>query len=200
MVRNGEGGMSSTNLVDNYSEKEGQVNGVEFYWTGHPFVDAGLAAILLIVRKNQPEELTKKDIEKAIEFASELYATKEWSSGYIHGMVFPNNGILMANPSMSKNRTPEKIAERLKILYKNIPSTNENHENRCIICGRQKSAYEISQLSKDVLKSGIIRSVFSLLGTGDVNNFFPSANMKGVDVCAHCLFLTQFMPLASYRL
>lgn len=174
---------------------------LEFYWTGHPFVDAGLAAILLITGKNKPEQLTEKDIEKAIEFASELYATKEWSSSYLHGMIFPNNGILMANPSMSKGRSPEKIAKKLKILYKNILSTiNGSYESKCIICGRQKSAYEIPQLSKEVLKSGIIRSVFSLLGTGDVNNFFPSANMKGADVCTHCLFLIQFMPLASYRL
>jgi len=174
---------------------------VTFYWTGHPFVDAGLAAILLIAGKNKPEELNEKDIERAIDFASKLYATEEWSSGYIHGRIFPNNGILMANPRMSKSRSPEKIAERLRILYENIsPTMTEDHESRCIICGRQKSAYKIPQLSKDLIRSGIIRSVFTLLGTGDINNFFPSANMKGVDVCTHCLFLIQFMPLVSYRL
>jgi len=192
--------MSGKILIEKHSEKEESINGSELYWTGHPFVDAGLAAILLIAGKNNPSELTEKDVEKAIEFASELYATKEWSSGYIHGMIFPNNGILMANPSMSKSRSPEKIAERLRILYKNISGISEGNENRCIICGRQKSAYDFPQLSEDVVKSGIVRSVFSLLGTGDVNNFFPSANIKGADVCPHCLFLTQFMPLASYRL
>jgi len=112
--------MSGKILIEKHSEKEESINGSELYWTGHPFVDAGLAAILLIAGKNNPSELTEKDVEKAIEFASELYATKEWSSGYIHGMIFPNNGILMANPSMSKSRSPEKIAERLRILYKNI--------------------------------------------------------------------------------
>ena len=193
--------MSSSNLIEDYSEKEERVNAVKFYWTGHPFVDAGLVAILLIARKNKPEELTEGDIENAIEFASELYATKEWSSGYLHGMIFPNNGILMANPSMGGSRSPEKIAERLEKLYKNISSTmSKDYESRCIICGRQKSACEIPQLSNDVIKSGIIRSVFSLLGTGDVNNFFPSANIKGADVCAHCLFLIEFMPLESYNL
>ena len=47
----------------------------KFYWTGHPFVDAGLTAILLLSNKNRPEELTAEDIRNAINFASELYAT-----------------------------------------------------------------------------------------------------------------------------
>jgi len=190
--------MNSRNLIEKRSGKEESINGSKLYWTGHPFVDAGLAAILLIAGKNNPDELTEKDVEKAIEFASELYATEE-SSKYIHGMIFPNNGILMANPSMNKSRSPEKIAERLRTLYNSISLSMNEDEKRCIICGRQKPAYEFPQLSK-VVRSGIFRSIFSLLGTGDVSNFFPSANIKGADVCPHCLFLAQFMPLASYRL
>jgi len=52
-----------------------------FQWTGHPFVDAGLVALLLISKKDSPEELTEEDVKKAVDFVSELYARKEWSSG-----------------------------------------------------------------------------------------------------------------------
>lgn len=160
-----------------------------FYWTGHPFVDAGLAAILLIARKNKPEELTKKDIEKAIEFASKLYATKEWSSSYFHGMVFPNSGIVMANPSMTNKRSPEAIAENLWNILKEFKADDKGSP-KCVLCGR-RSVYT---------KKEVYLSVFPLLGTGGVPNFFHSANPSGADICAHCVFLTQFMPLASYRL
>ncbi|MBC7114899.1 MAG: type I-B CRISPR-associated protein Cas8b1/Cst1 [Archaeoglobi archaeon] len=177
--------VSSENTI---IEKETR-NGFEFYWTGHPFVDAGLTAILLIAGKNKPEELTRKDVERAIEFASELYATKDWSSSYLHGMIFPNSGIVMSNPSMSKKRSPEAIAQNLwGILEKaNITDTDSP---TCIICGR-KPAYTDKE---------VYLSVFPLLGTGGVTNYFHSANPKGVDICAHCIFLAQFLPLASYRL
>ena len=71
-----------------------------FYWTGHPFVDAGLAALLILSEKEKPEDLEDKDVENAINFAAELYSKKEWSSNYLHGMIFPNSGILMANPGI----------------------------------------------------------------------------------------------------
>ncbi|AEA46792.1 type I-B CRISPR-associated protein Cas8b1/Cst1 [Archaeoglobus veneficus] len=181
--------MSSSNLVEDHTEEEKQVDGIEFYWTGHPFVDAGLAAILLIAGKNKPEELNEKDIEKAIDFASKLYATKEWSSSYLHGMIFPNSGILMANPSMTKKRSPEAIAENLWSILEEF-KVNNRDSPKCVLCGR-RPAYT---------KKEVYLSVFPLLGTGGVPNFFHSANTRGADICAHCIFLTQFMPLASYRL
>ncbi len=162
----------------------------EFYWTGHPFVDAGLVTLLLIANKNKPEDLTKEDIEKAIYFASELYSKKEWAS-YLHGKIFPNNGIIMSNPGMFKKRTSENIAKNLMDLYESIPKVLEpsSKEKRCVICGRRKP-YE-----KD-----IYRSDFPLLGTGGMLNFFHSANPKGEVICAYCLFLVQFMPLVAYNL
>ena len=164
-----------------------------FYWTGHPFVDAGLAAVLLISNKTKPEELTGEDIKNVIKFASNLYAKKEWASKYLHGMIFPNSGILMANPSMSKKRSPESIAKNLFDLYNSIPKIldMDSLEERCVICGRRKPAHD---------KYNLFMSVFPLLGTGGVPNFFHSANSKGVDICAYCLFLVQFMPIASYIL
>jgi CRISPR-associated protein Cst1 len=183
--------------LDRYMNQSGVENHTKdndkskFYWTGHPFVDAGLVAILLIANKTKPEELTKEDVEKAIEFASKLYAKKEWATSYLHGKIFPNNGIIMSNPGMSKKRTPENIAKNLMELYNNISDVLDfsSKEKRCIICGRRKP-YE-----KD-----IYRSDFPLLGTGGMLNFFHSANPKGEDICAYCLFLVQFMPLVAYNL
>ena len=160
-----------------------------FYWTGHPFVDAGLVAILLIAQKNNPEELDRKDIEKAIDFASEIYYMGEWSLSYLHGMIFPNSGILMSNPSMSKKRSPEAIAESLQSILEEF-EVQDKDSPICILCGR-RTAYT---------KKEVYLSVFPLLGTGGVPNFFHFANLKGADICAHCVFLTQFMPLVSYRL
>ncbi|MEM4278841.1 MAG: type I-B CRISPR-associated protein Cas8b1/Cst1 [Archaeoglobaceae archaeon] len=157
-------------------------------WTGHPFVDAGLAAVLLLANKSDATDLTEKDVESAIDFVSKLYARDEWNSKIIHGMIFPNNGILMANPAMKKRRTSENIAKNLNELFSEIKNSSGGFN--CVICG-ERPAYD---------KKEVYRAVFPLLGSGDVTNYFHSGNPKGADICAHCLFLAQFMPIACYRL
>ncbi|ANF23048.1 type I-B CRISPR-associated protein Cas8b1/Cst1 [Thermococcus piezophilus] len=156
-----------------------------FTWTGHPFTDAGLAAILLISGKERPEDLTEKDVTKAIEFASKLYARKEWSSGYIHAMMLPNSGILMANPSMAKKRTPTAIAENLLSL---LHEPEDPNAPICEICGKRHARTK-----------PVYRSDFPLVGTGGIPNYFPSGK-DGANICSHCLFLTQFLPIVAYRL
>lgn len=172
-------------------------------WTGHPFVDAGLVAILLIANKNKPEELTKEDIGKAIDFAAALYAKDEWVK-YLTRIFRNNNPILMINPSMRKNMTKEKLQASLKKLFELIPSSEEEGA-KCQICGRRRKidGLELRKAihSKDKAKpKEISGDVFPLLGTGEVRNFFPAANPLGADICAHCLFLVQLMPLASYAI
>ncbi|MFA4646519.1 type I-B CRISPR-associated protein Cas8b1/Cst1 [Pyrococcus kukulkanii] len=256
-----------------------------FEWTGHPFVDAGLTAILLLSKKSKPQDLTWDDIEKAVEFVSDLYARKEWRIDYLHGMVMPNNGIIMANPGalnpiksaikraaeqekkkINTNRqtnttenlkipasqhalkvlssyiskkfdqklaqdlvsylkslsiedlgNPKKEEDLIKKLYRLIvdqefiaraikrkirvnleellqdtkrKNGQQNGEGTCVICGK-RPAYD---------KKERYRSIFPLLGTGDVPNYFPSGNRRGEYICSHCLFLAQFMPLIAYRM
>jgi len=159
-----------------------------FHWTGHPFTDAGLVALLLLSGKEKPEELTEEDVEKAVEFASQLYARKEWSSGYIHAMMLPNSGILMANPSMSKKRTPEAIKANLLALLSEPEDPEDPNAPTCEICGRRHARLK-----------PVYRSDFPLVGTGGVPNYFPSGK-DGANICSHCLFLSQMMPLIAYRL
>lgn len=238
-----------------------------FTWTGHPFVDAGLVALLLLSGKEKPEELTEEDVENAIKFASELYAKNEWSTSYIHAMIMPNNGIILANPGTTapisnaikkavkkdngipsnpetlhelnmkiQEKFDEQLAEDIvgfikslgKIDYKTLdelakkivslvlkqpfvtaalkrriqrnlwelfgeiktPNIKDAQESICAICGRHPV----------YTKKERYRSVFPLLGTGDVPNYFPLGNTMGEYICAHCLFLAQMMPLIAYRL
>ncbi len=156
-----------------------------FTWTGHPFTDAGLVALLLLSGKERPDELTGEDIDRTIDFASKLYARKEWSSGYIHAMMLPNSGILMANPSMSKKRTPEAVKTN---LFAMLSEEEDPNAPVCEICGRRHAR-----------PKPVYRSDFPLVGTGGVPNYFPSGK-DGANICSHCLFLAQVMPLVAYRL
>ncbi|CAD5243839.1 type I-B CRISPR-associated protein Cas8b1/Cst1 [Thermococcus camini] len=246
------------------NESNGKVS--LFNWTGHPFVDAGLAALLLLRKKRLPEELTEEDVKDAIDFVSKLYARKEWSLGYIHAMIMPNNGIVLANPGTTapisntlkkaikkekeipstaktleevKTKLAEKFdeqlgedivwfirsthfeADTLEELTKKVISSvlsqefvvqalerriqrnlwelfeeaqqdsnsTSFSEPICVICGKHR-AYS---------KKERYRSVFPLLGTGDVPNYFPAGNPMGEYICSHCLFLVQFLPLVAYK-
>ena len=242
-----------------------------FYWTGHPFVDAGLAALLILSRKNKPEDLNDKDVKNAIRFTAELYSQKDWSSKYLHGMIFPNSGILMVNPGirglLSKSvknilekeksinisnesllelknklcrnfdevlaenvvnylhnirkqdnlktlddkqikeiasnllnqkfvddaiaRKIEKALDKLYTKLKQQSTHNRSNNAFCVICGKNPPYNTQTQ---------IYMSSFPLLGSGKKTNYFHSGNLNGTDICVHCLFLTQFMPLASYRI
>ncbi|WP_297466879.1 type I-B CRISPR-associated protein Cas8b1/Cst1 [Thermococcus sp.] len=178
-------GQRQNNSSSGETSKERDKSTSLFHWTGHPFVDAGLVALLLLSDKEKPEELTGEDVEKAVEFASQLYARKEWSSGYIHAMMLPNSGILMANPSMSKKRTPKAIKENLLAL---LSEPEDPNAPTCEICGRRHARLK-----------PVYRSDFPLVGTGGVPNYFPSGK-DGANICSHCLFLAQMMPLIAYRL
>ena len=243
---------------------------VRFYWTGHPFVDAGLTAVLVLSGKEKPEDLDEDDIKNVIEFTASLYSQKSWRSNYIHGMIFPNSGILAANPGINgiiskniknilrkektlyisnesmlelkeslKRNFDEKLANEViiylnnikKNFYKETLSDDEikkvvreimsqkfvdyaikrkierellklygelkkqiNHSNIsegiCMVCGKAPPHHEVP----------IYMSSFPLLGSGKKANYFHSGNLNGADICSHCLFFTQFMPLASYRI
>jgi len=65
-----------------------------------------------------------------------------------------------------------------------------NEDVICAICGRNNAYTERE----------VYRAAFPLLGTGKMLNFFHAADQQGVDICAHCIFLAQFMPLSAYRL
>ncbi len=176
-----------------------------FEWTGHPFTDAGLSALLLLSGKSRPEELAEKDVEIAVEFASKLYLMEGWST-LLARIYRNNNPILMVNPSMRKSATQEKLKESLRILF-NLAQQNlqEPRSPTCQICGKRRivSGLElraaIHSKEKDRPKE-ITGDVFPLLGTGDLRNYFPHGQESGADVCACCLFLAQFIPIGSYVL
>lgn len=163
-------------------------------WTGHPFVDAGLAAILLLSDKKDPSELTEENIHGVIEKASRIYEKDEFLSA-IHGNVLPNNRILMASPSLKGKASAENISRNLQELFHHVKNSHQYKQDpKCIVCGK-RTAYYVYAAKKD---EGVFRNYFTFLGSGNVTNFFPSGNSRGADICAHCIFLVHFMPLVCY--
>ncbi|EHR79718.1 CRISPR-associated protein Cst1 [Thermococcus litoralis DSM 5473] len=174
-----------------------------FTWTGHPFTDAGLVALLLLSGKEKPEELTEEDVKRAVKFVAKLYSQEGWAQ-LLARIYRNNNPILMINPSMRKYATPDKLEFSLWGLYQLILSTRKHKDRKvCQICGRYPvvSGLELRSIINTKERERpkeITGDIFPLLGTGDLRNYFPHGNEMGADICAHCLFLAQLSSVGSY--
>src|SRR6266568_2978243 len=58
-------------------------------YTGHPFIDVGVAAITAYVQKRRPEEVTPEDLEKVVKYIEQNYVRPPLR-GYLT-MAFTSN-------------------------------------------------------------------------------------------------------------
>lgn len=149
-----------------------------FHLTGTPFVDAGIAALCVLSGKKTPEKLTFDDLVSSSEKLTEIYLSEKW--GKTLYSIFPNS--ILTNPSSrKKGNIRQKYLDFLKELVSSI-GIDEKVENVCVSCG----SYHV--------RKPRMRMDIPLLGSGDMLNFFPSAQI-GADYCSACTLAVQFFPL-----
>jgi len=148
-----------------------------FTWTGNPWVDAGVSAMLGWTKKKKPEDLTLKDAEKMADELLHLYLTDAWRKTLFS--VFPNNPV--TNPSVRNKRS--KLKELVGELLAGFePMGNAGN---CIACG-----------SRNCIQQRTRRDI-PLTGYGG-SHFFPYKT-DGADYCNVCSFAVQCAPLVLYR-
>lgn len=149
-----------------------------FTYTGNPFVDAGITAMLVWFGKDKPEEIEKEDLEKLIDEITDLYIKEGWNK--IMYSIFPNSKL--TNPSV-KDKKGEYGKFLNELLSEITPlSTGGN----CIACGRRN------------FKRHFTKTQVPLTGTSDFVNFF-SYGSEGADYCSACALAIQFSPLIFYK-
>jgi CRISPR-associated protein Cst1 len=171
-------------------------------WTGHPFVDAGLAAIAAVVGVRRLEDLTAAELEKAAEDLERILLSdqalgigvgKSFAKGAL-SQLFPNSELV--NPSNWKGQTPEEKAGNVRQKFKqSLQQDLERAKNclthsgdvTCSVCGRQvpESATTFVRKDRMPLLAGIV-------------NFY-SAFAYGVQVCGLCAFAVRFLPMSVMR-
>ena len=105
-------------------------------WTGHPFVDAGVAGLTVFAEKRDPAEVTEDDLSKFAKWAESSYFSKEMS-GWI-ASVFTSNFV---NYSFS----PEKRKEVLKGILESYKEES-NLTEKCTFFNRPASFYAARDL------------------------------------------------------
>ena len=160
-------------------------------YTGHPFVDVGIATIAAFCGKRDPTELTAADFQTVADYIMHQYVRQPLKSFLT--VAFPNSGF--TQPAFDKS--PEKrieYAQRVLYSYRNsTPLLDE----RCVFTG--EPAAGIAFGDKEGLPPGrAFRQHMPLLTGEGVINFHPDGN-AGLPVSGGAILAIQALPLGCAK-
>ncbi len=168
------------------------------HWTGQPFVDAGLAALLACTRVQRLGDLTVADLEEACyelegillsDAALGVGLEKSFAQGVL-SQVFPNSELVNTSnwkKGLEGVRQKYRRALRADLERAKRAMTGSPPDRVCIVCGEIRPADSFIALRRDH---------FPLL-SGAVN-FYPGLTY-GVELCGVCKLALRFVPLSVFR-
>jgi len=180
---------------------------VNIHWTGHPFVDAGLAAMAAAVQVSSLDDFTADTLELAVKELKRILLSDQALGIGVEGafvrkalsQIFPNSELI--NPAnWKKGGTYEEKAQMVREKFSNELEMELDHAKQCLknynssngydicnICGerRPKSSFFLRRKDKMPLLEGIV-------------NYYPAFSF-GVRICGLCALATRFFPLSVMR-
>jgi CRISPR-associated protein Cst1 len=152
-----------------------------YTYTGNPFVDAGIAAMLAWSEKTRPEELSLEDLTALKAALLNLYMTPAWAKAMFSVFVnYPIN-----NPSFrGEARRREALEKFLDELFRGVQPLLSD-QGDCMACGRRS------------VRKPKNRQHVPMTGSGGLRNYFSHA-AEGADYCDTCAFAIQYVPLTLF--
>ena len=172
-------------------------------WTGHPFVDAGLAAIAAVAKVQDLAQLTPKRLEQAAKELKRVLLSdqslgvgveKSFAKGVL-SQLFPNSELV--NPSYWKGQTLQQKLQRVRQEYEQGIELDLQRAKKCLeaeghtvcaICGNRCPVEAMLVVRKD--------KVPLLIG---IVNFYPALS-AGLSICGLCAFALRFLPMAVLQI
>ncbi len=160
-------------------------------YTGHPFLDVGIATITAFVGKRDPRDLTEADLEAIAEYMRKNYVVDPLKSFLT--VAFPNSGFTQP----AYNKQPEKrqlYAERVLGAFR---SDAPRLRVPGILTGKPATALPLDV--KGTLPPGrTFRQHIPLLTGEAVINFFPYGD-AGLPISGEALLALQALPLGCAK-
>jgi len=154
-----------------------------FEYTGNPFVDAGISALMVWCEKKNPQELSEEDVKKALPEIATLFSQEAWVKTFYTTF---SNGVMVQPANKGKER--DKWLEFMSELVKELQPLG--FQGSCVACGRRNSV----RIKKE--KRGLLRSEVPM--TSGSLNYYSYAS-SGADYCGVCAIAIQVSPLVLYR-
>ncbi len=160
-------------------------------YTGHPFVDIGIAALTAFADKRDPTQLTEADLEAAVDYITREYTRQPLKSFLT--VAFPNSGF--TQPAFEK--TPERRLDYAQRVLHSYPDNGQTLEETCVFTG--EPAVAVAFGDKESLPLGRAFRQHIPLTTGeDVINFHPYGD-AGLPVSGKAILAIQAFPLGCAK-
>jgi CRISPR-associated protein Cst1 len=160
-------------------------------YTGHPFVDVGLATIAAFNSKRKPEELSDQDLNQVSDYITREYVRQPLRSFLT--VVFPNSGF--TQPAFFN--APERQLDYADRVLRSYSSEMAVLDERCVFTG--DPAVAVAFGDKEGLPLGRAFRQHVPLTTGeDVVNFHPYGD-SGLPVSGKAMLAIQAFPLGCAK-
>ena len=172
------------------------------HYTGHPFIDVGIAAITAFVGKRHPEEVTSDDLAKVVKYIEQNYVRPPLR-GYLT-MAFTSNAWFIQdafNPEkagLSEEERAKRRATRDDWAYRHLrqwQSQAASQDELCVFTGQPAID---TTLSGKLPFSRAGRAQIPLLQGDDAINFFTNGD-AGLPVSGLALLALQFFPMGCAK-
>ncbi|MBW2306945.1 MAG: type I-B CRISPR-associated protein Cas8b1/Cst1 [Deltaproteobacteria bacterium] len=158
-------------------------------YTGHPFVDVGVATITAFAGKHDPTHLTDADIKMVVDYITREYVRQPLKSFLT--VAFPNSGF--TNPAFDKK--PESKLEYARRVLRSVDAPKSNE--LCVFTG-DPAVNVVFKEKEDIPPGHAFRQHIPLLTGENVINFFPYGN-SGLPVSGKSLLAIQALPLGCAK-
>ncbi len=157
---------------------------VLFDFVGNPFVDAGVAGLTKLVKKNHPKDITMSDLNKAIGMLPTYFMQKKgmkfeqrWQG--LMGCVYARN-ITFFNP-IKPERVKQYATQFIDVLQP------LGSKGTCILCGRRDAFRGENAISFEKIP---------LISSPGFANYNPSWQ-GSFSACAGCVLSMLFLPFGA---
>jgi CRISPR-associated protein Cst1 len=172
-------------------------------YTGHPFVDIGIATMVAFANKRIPAEVTTEDLEAVAAYIERNYVVAPLR-GHMT-MAFTSNGWFIQDafnpdrPDLSPEQREQRRATRAKWATNHLHQWRtveaSDDDQRCVFTGLPISTRE---LSSKLAPGRIGRNQLPGLQGDDAINFFVGGD-PGLPVSGIALLALQFFPMGCAK-
>jgi CRISPR-associated protein Cst1 len=167
--------------------------------TGHPFVDAGMAALLVATEVQQPAQLGEESLEQACqELLQVMLSDQALGVGVEKAFVKGRLSDVFPNSELVNNANWKGGVEGVRRRYREVIAADQERARLCLassaengavcsICGERRPEEALMMLRKTrmPLLEGIV-------------NFYPAFSY-GQKICGLCALCVRFLPMSLLR-
>lgn len=171
-------------------------------YTGHPFIDVGIAAVMAHTKRRRPEDVTSDDLARVAEYIEENYIVPPLR-GHLT-MAFTSNAWFIQDafnpdkPDLSTEKREERRATRARWAAHHLRQWEHSGQTSGEVCVFTGLPATPRELSGKLAAGRIGRNQMPLLQGDDAINFFTGGE-PGLPIAPLALLALQFMPMGCAK-